>query len=195
MSIVLDGTTGVTAPALTGFIDAANLTGALPAIDGSALTGLSGGNITLATPITFTGQTSVLFTGIPATAKRVTVMLDQAYNNIGSYPKFYLGTSAGIETSGYVCATSRILGTNASTTSSTGYFILNDLTYTPLSGTFTIEVTDGNTWIANGNFSMPNSNGTVWVSGSKTLAGTLDRIQYEATGGISSGTINISWEE
>lgn len=40
MSIVLDGTTGVTAPALTGPIDAANLTGVLPAIDGSALTGI-----------------------------------------------------------------------------------------------------------------------------------------------------------
>lgn len=42
MAIVLDGTTGVTAPALTGPIDAANLTGALPAIDGSALTGING---------------------------------------------------------------------------------------------------------------------------------------------------------
>lgn len=42
MSIVLDGTTGVTAPALTGPIDAANLTGVLPAIDGSALTGING---------------------------------------------------------------------------------------------------------------------------------------------------------
>jgi microcystin-dependent protein len=42
MSIVLDGTTGVTAPALTGPINAANLTGVLPAIDGSALTGING---------------------------------------------------------------------------------------------------------------------------------------------------------
>ena len=41
MSIVLDGTTGISAPALTGPIDAANLTGSLPAIDGSALTGIN----------------------------------------------------------------------------------------------------------------------------------------------------------
>lgn len=42
MSIVLDGTNGITAPAVTGPIDAANLTGVMPALDGSALTGING---------------------------------------------------------------------------------------------------------------------------------------------------------
>ena len=41
MTITLNGTTGVTAPALTGTVDASNLTGVLPAIDGSALTGIT----------------------------------------------------------------------------------------------------------------------------------------------------------
>jgi hypothetical protein len=64
MSIVLDGTNGVTAPALTGPIDAANLTGALPAIDGSALTGLSSGGLTLLGTLATTSGASVTFSGL-----------------------------------------------------------------------------------------------------------------------------------
>jgi len=40
MAITLDGTTGVTAAEFDGTVDASNLTGVLPAIDGSALTGI-----------------------------------------------------------------------------------------------------------------------------------------------------------
>ena len=40
MTITLNGTTGVVAPEFDGPLDASNLTGALPAIDGSALTGI-----------------------------------------------------------------------------------------------------------------------------------------------------------
>ena len=42
MSIVLNGTTGITTPDIesTSGLDAADLTGALPALDGSALTGI-----------------------------------------------------------------------------------------------------------------------------------------------------------
>ena len=41
MTITLNGTTGVVAPEFDGPLDASNLTGALPAIDGSALTGIT----------------------------------------------------------------------------------------------------------------------------------------------------------
>jgi hypothetical protein len=43
MTIILNGTTGITTPDIdsTGGLDAADLTGALPAIDGSALTGVA----------------------------------------------------------------------------------------------------------------------------------------------------------
>ena len=40
MAITLDGATGVTAAEFDGTVDASNLTGTLPAIDGSALTGI-----------------------------------------------------------------------------------------------------------------------------------------------------------
>jgi hypothetical protein len=40
MSVVINGTTGITAAAFDGAVDAADLTGALPALNGSALTNL-----------------------------------------------------------------------------------------------------------------------------------------------------------
>jgi hypothetical protein len=46
MSVVIDGTTGITAAAFDGAVDAADLTGTLPALNGSALTNLSAGNLT-----------------------------------------------------------------------------------------------------------------------------------------------------
>ena len=55
MSVVIDGTTGITAAAFDGAVDGADLTGAVaaslltgtrPALDGSAITSLSAGNLT-----------------------------------------------------------------------------------------------------------------------------------------------------
>ena len=57
MAITLDGTTGVTAAEFDGALDASNLTGALPAIDGSALTGLSS-NVDLLSTSTITSPVS-----------------------------------------------------------------------------------------------------------------------------------------
>ena len=46
MSVVINGTTGITAAAFDGAVDAGDLTGTLPALNGSALTSLSAGNLT-----------------------------------------------------------------------------------------------------------------------------------------------------
>ena len=61
MAITLDGTTGVTAAEFDGTVDASNLTGTLPAIDGSALTGIdSGGTTLLGTMSTASGSSATL---------------------------------------------------------------------------------------------------------------------------------------
>jgi hypothetical protein len=85
MSIVLDGTTGVTAPALTGPIDAANLTGALPAIDGSALTGLSSGGMTLLGTLATTSGTSVTLSGLDLTGyKQLSIVCNAVSGSNGT---------------------------------------------------------------------------------------------------------------
>jgi hypothetical protein len=67
MAITLDGSTGVTAPALTGSIDASNLTGSLPAIDGSALTGIASGGMTLLGTIPTPSGSAVTLSGLTLT--------------------------------------------------------------------------------------------------------------------------------
>ena len=64
MSVVINGSTGVTAPAFDGAVDAADLTGTLPAIDGSALTGLG---MTLLGTIATTSGSSVTLSGLGLT--------------------------------------------------------------------------------------------------------------------------------
>jgi len=67
MSVVINGSTGVTAPAFDGSIDAADLTGTLPAIDGSALTGISSGDYVLSsiTPsLSVTASNSFVLGGV-----------------------------------------------------------------------------------------------------------------------------------
>ena len=85
MSIVLNGSTGITTPDIdsTAGFDAADLTGALPAIDGAALTGISAFKpvaVTGTTPSldlgtynyfnngTLTGDTTLTFASVPTNA-------------------------------------------------------------------------------------------------------------------------------
>tara|TARA_R110000822_G_scaffold9146_2_gene35692 strand:+ start:13 stop:1221 length:1209 start_codon:yes stop_codon:yes gene_type:complete len=85
MSIVLNGSTGITTPDIdsTAGFDASDLTGALPAIDGSALTGISPFKpvaVTGTTPSldvgsynffrqTLTGDTTISFASVPTDAR------------------------------------------------------------------------------------------------------------------------------
>ena len=64
MAITLDGTTGVTAAEFDGTVDASNLTGTLPAIDGSALTGIASGGVTLLGTLATTSGTSVTLSSL-----------------------------------------------------------------------------------------------------------------------------------
>ena len=68
MAITLDGTTGVTAAEFDGTVDASNLTGTLPAIDGSALTSLTAGNLTGALPAIDGSALTGIDTGFTAKA-------------------------------------------------------------------------------------------------------------------------------
>ncbi len=74
MTITLDGSTGVTAAEFDGALDASNLTGVLPAIDGSALTSLAAGNLTGTLPAIDGSALTGIDTSPPTT-----------YNAVGTY--------------------------------------------------------------------------------------------------------------
>jgi len=98
MSVVINGSTGVTAPAFDGSVDAADLTGTLPAIDGSALTGLG---MTLLGTIATTSGSSVTLSGLDLTGYKFLQLSISAVSSTSTNDWLNLnGYSAAVVTAG-----------------------------------------------------------------------------------------------
>ena len=185
-----------------------SLTGALP-LTGGTVTGATTFNAGVATS---TGQlyplvsgtavsasgTSIDFTGIPATAKRITVMLSGVSTNGSSNPIVQLGTSSGIQATSYTGSV--WLANTTNTLNSTGFFISPSVAAaTILESIVTLCLLNSSTglWVASVVSSQSNSATGIVGSGSKTLSATLDRVRVTTVNGtdtFDAGTINIMWE-
>ena len=157
---------------------------------------------TLGTAVASTSGTAIDFTGIPSTAKRVTVMLSEvSWAANPGRPRFRIGDSGGIEDTGYSTAS---LSASSSTVTSAGFtdslYLTASSSYdasSTFSGTIVLTNLNGNTWTMSGNIAVlgtaagPNSFGGV-----KTLSGALDRVRLDtfSAATFDAGTINISWE-
>ena len=138
--------------------------------------------------------TAVDFTGIPSWAKRVTVMFNGVSQNSTQFIGIRLGTSGGVEATGYVC---RCAPCNGSGSTGTTSFLMEasgtaaDLLY----GNATITLLGSNTWTYGSAISTSSSGAQYIGSGVKTVSGTLDRIRIQANGGVfDAGSINILYE-
>lgn len=158
-------------------------------------------DITLGTMVNSTSGTAIDFTGIPATAKRITINFNGVSTNGSSVPIVQLGDSGGIETTGYLCSASGMtVSAAASANFTTGFGISNSWTSAAvLHGTVTLTLEDSsaNTWIASGVTAHSNGEKTNTTAGSKSLSATLDRIRITTVNGtdtFDAGTINISYE-
>ena len=196
MPITLNGTTGVTTPgAIVG-----SITGILKATSGvvsQAIAGTDYGQITLATAQTASGS-AINFTGIPSWAKRITVMFNGLKTGVATLFEVTLGTSSGLETSGYRNSniSTNSSGTFAGDSTSGQYFARNYDSVQLSNGMITISLLGSNTWIITAlSGTFDNADSVTSSGGSKTLAGTLDRIQITpSSGSFTGGTINISYE-
>jgi hypothetical protein len=163
------------------------------AVDPNAL-----GGITLGTAVASTSGTAIDFTGIPSTAKRVTVMLSGVSTNGTSLIRFQLGDSGGIETTGYSARCQALTGTTTSGANSTSGFDSHydaDAAYTR-SGQLIFSLLGSNTWTVTGGY-YAGFVDSLYFTGTKTLSSTLDRIRVTTVNGTNTfdaGTINISWE-
>lgn len=81
-------------------MSSSKLSGALPAIDGSSLTGINTG-FTFPTIQSLNGQSSRTFTGIPSGVNIIKFGVWRASGTGTAAPKIRIGDSGGIETSGY----------------------------------------------------------------------------------------------
>jgi len=174
------------------------------AIDSSGNTTFTGnvvGVLKSGTAVAASG-TSVDFTGIPATATRIIVMLSGVSTNGTTQTMIQLGTSGGIDTTNYSGMIGHTVTGNVATAAalSGGFQVvtINPVAGNNLIGTVIFTNIDGNVWQANGNIAYaPTTPRMVLMAGNCSLAGVLDRLRITTVGGTSTfdaGTINIMWE-
>lgn len=145
-----------------------------------------------------TGKTSVDIQ-IPSTAKRVKVIVSSLSTNGTASVQIRLGTSSGIETSGYLSATSSLSPSGVSTSNYTAGFVLNlaDSAAAVRHGSVVLEMADTNIWEVTGGFGQSNVASNCVITGSKTLAGVLSRIRVTTVGGsdtFNSGIVTVTWK-
>jgi hypothetical protein len=148
--------------------------------------------ITRRTAVATTSGTSVDFTGIPSTVKRITVILDGISTNGSDNLYIQLGDSGGVESTGY---DSDVSNRGGDTSETTGFIITRSSSASSIcNGIVTICNCTGNTWISSANVSVSSIVNS--SAGSKTLSATLDRIRI--TGGgtntFDAGQVNIMYE-
>jgi hypothetical protein len=174
-------------------------------IDSAGIVTGTAGNLMLisGTAVASTSGTSIDFTGIPSWVKRVTVMLNGVSWDNTNTPLIQLGDSGGIETTGYNCISggTSTIGSASGANTTSGFNIFSgwsaaDIFYGSI--TFSLLNVSTNTWAAQGNFSVDTSTSdwAVFISGTKSLSATLDRVRITTTqsANFDAGTINILYE-
>ena len=185
MAVTIDGTSGITTPAVNS---AGN-------VSGSPVQG----GLVLSTAVTASG-TAVDFTGIPSWVKRIMVMFAGVSTNGTSPPLIQLGTSAGLTTSGYV-GRNQVINTGIANSNLSSSFLLGQSTANwnasvSASGDFTISLVSANIWVLNGQIA-DNGGGVFRTAGSVSLPDTLTQVRITTANGTDTfdgGTINIMYE-
>jgi hypothetical protein len=149
------------------------------------------------TAVASTSGTSIDFTGLPSWVKRVTVMFDGVSTNGTSSILIQLGTSSGIESTGFngghVATDLTVLSTGNSTA---GALIVTQTAADAKHGQIVFSALGSNVWVFGGQLRLSNTQ-TSSSMGSKTLSGTLDRVRITTVNGtdtFDAGTINILYE-
>jgi hypothetical protein len=171
----------------------------LPATSGTlALTGGGGGGITAMTAQDVTGVFSVDFTGIPATAKRISVMLYSCQTG-GHDLNIQVGTAGGVLTSSGYTGTSMICNNSGGISNNyitTGLLVLqNQVTSSNAwSGIFTLNNIDGYKWSFAGSASTASAY-IVTSAGIVDAGADLTTIRVTIfSGNFTSGTVNVFYE-
>ena len=154
--------------------------------------------ITQGTAQSSTSGTSIDFTGIPSSAKRITVMFSGTSTNGVSPLMLQIGTSGGFQSTSYLSGASYQGATSAGLTNTTGFIIgaavaAGDTTC----GTMTLFSFGSNIWVESGVAATTTSNYTYVSGGNKSLGGTLDRVRITTVNGTDAfdgGSINILYE-
>ena len=181
----------VTAPVLSGSVTGTYTLAGTPTMGASL--------ITSGTAVATTSGTSIDFTGLPSWVRRVTVMYSNVSTNGGSDYLIRIG-SGSVTASGY-SSMSVYTGASAGGTGvvTTGFVIQNGSALNIISGSFTICLFGGFSYVFSGAAGL-NQSGTTYgcLSGgySPALSGALDRVRFTTVSSdtFDSGSVNILYE-
>lgn len=166
---------------------------------GNAPTWVTASGITSGTVVASTSGTSIDFTGIPATAKRITVMFQGVSTNGSSNVQVQIGAGSFVTTgylgTGFVALNAALA---AISQNSTGFLTSGDCAATYIRhGSIVLTNITGNTWVVNGILGQSDAVRIQMCGGSLALSGTLDRVRITTVNGtdtFDAGSINILYE-
>lgn len=148
-----------------------------------------------------TSGTVVDFTGIPSWAKRIVVMLVGVSTNGSTRLIVQIGTSGGIESTGYTSGAQIGVAVAGQFTTETTGFVLEPTSAATATagrhGSVVIENVTSNTWVSRSNVHQDTPLCVSSGAGSKSLSGVLDRVRITtvaAADTFDAGTINIMYE-
>jgi hypothetical protein len=160
----------------------------------------AGGGITSGTAVATTSGTSVDYTGLPSTVKRITFIFNAVSTNGGDNLLIQLGAGS-VVTSGYLSnSTYFVSGSPPGVAqTSSGFYIVNGTAGTSLvlTGTYVFTTVGSNIWVGTGTFAETNTTRGSFSAGNLTLSGALDRLRLTTTGGTNTfdaGSVNILYE-
>jgi hypothetical protein len=172
--------------------------------DSPSFASYQGGVLVSGTAVASTSGTSIDFTSIPSWVKRITVMFNGVSTSGTSQVILRLGTSSGIETSGYLGNTAQL----SDASSSVNYSHASNNGIVTDGGANSAGVRQGaifisllnastNTWASSGSIGRSDISSCSTLGGVKPLAATLDRVRITTVNGtdtFDAGTINILYE-
>lgn len=149
----------------------------------------------LDSPTSTTSGASVTFPDIPSTAKRVTLLFRGVSSNGTSHLRMLLGTSGGLESSGYVADCMQVTSSGTTNRNSTAQFVLSEDNAPGrlYSGrvTLTLQEAATNTWVLDSHLGR-GSDGAFLAMGYKALAGPLTSLYLTFGGTDTFDAGNIS---
>lgn len=166
----------------------------------------TGSQLVSGTSVSPSGVTSFSFTGIPSSAKRVTINLSAVTVNSTTPSLIFTlgyGSTPTYETTGYASNQSQINSAPSATFTgnvTTAFTFVNGVAATTdtLSGVIVLTNLSGNTWAMMGIISRNGNNSVSQSAGAKTISGgALSAIQFSTSTGTNTytaGSINILYE-
>jgi hypothetical protein len=153
---------------------------------------------TLGTPVGFSGQTSIDFTGIPSTATKIYINVFGLSLNGATELAFQLGDAGGVEITGYLGAGTQVSSGAISANSTTNFKTVTANGGAVYHGTImlSLENSSNNTWICSGSLARSDAATIDIIVGSKSLTAALDRVRVTSGNGTATfdaGEVNISY--